>query len=218
MALKMKELIQKTGESKSTILFYVKEGLLPQPQKPKPNVHLYHDNSVEIVRFIKYLQNKLFYSIADIKNIFKRNNFDFDNSFEMLINSVELISEGRGEQTYDEESFLELAEISPQKLQQYKQNSYIFTHDGVYTQKELEIVSILKSAEKLGFDMSLLDEYVITAKNLAKKENESGSKLLKDDSTTHNQRYKFLFDLILILKPYIFNKHTVAEYSKRIAS
>jgi len=50
MALKMKELIAQSGESKSTILYYVKEGLLPQPSKPKPNVHLYDESSVEILR------------------------------------------------------------------------------------------------------------------------------------------------------------------------
>ena len=52
MALKMKELMLATGESKSTILYYVKEGLLPQPQKPKPNVHLYDESAVEILRLI----------------------------------------------------------------------------------------------------------------------------------------------------------------------
>jgi len=55
MALKMKDLIAKSGESKSTILYYIKEGLLPQPQKPKPNVHLYDEVCIDIIKFIKYL-------------------------------------------------------------------------------------------------------------------------------------------------------------------
>ena len=95
MPLKMKELMQETGESKSTLLYYVKEGLLPQPQKPKPNVHLYHDNSVKIVKFIKYLQEHFSYSIAQIKEIFASNNFNFDDSFEMIIASLELLSSGK---------------------------------------------------------------------------------------------------------------------------
>ena len=77
MILKMKDLIALTNETKSTILYYIKEGLLPTPKKPKPNVHLYHENSVQIIKFIKYLQHNYSYSISDIKSIFK--DFIFSN-------------------------------------------------------------------------------------------------------------------------------------------
>ena len=43
MSIKMAELMKKTGETRSTLLYYVKEGLLDEPQKPKANVHLYSD-------------------------------------------------------------------------------------------------------------------------------------------------------------------------------
>ena len=95
MAYKMKELMALSDESKSTILFYIKEGLLPEPQKPKPNVHLYDESCVQILKFIKYLQHNFSYSISEIQNIFKDNNFDLDGSFEMMVRSLELISGGR---------------------------------------------------------------------------------------------------------------------------
>ena len=63
MALKMKELMALSDESKSTILYYIKEGLLPEPSKPKPNVHLYDESCVQILKFIKYLQHNFSYSI-----------------------------------------------------------------------------------------------------------------------------------------------------------
>ena len=37
MSIKMAELMKRTGETRSTLLFYVKEGLLQEPSKPKPN-------------------------------------------------------------------------------------------------------------------------------------------------------------------------------------
>ena len=76
MQLKMKDLMLQTSESKSTILYYVKEGLLPEPSKPKPNVHLYDQSCIQIIKFIKYLQHNFSYSIAEIQTIFQDNHFD----------------------------------------------------------------------------------------------------------------------------------------------
>ncbi len=216
MAFKMKELIAQSGESKSTILYYVKEGLLPKPSKPKPNVYLYDENCVKILRFIKYLQQNFNYSISDIKSIFKNNKFNFDGSFEAIINSLEIISGGKNIQWYDKKSFLELTKIDETILADYIKEGYIFEHTNGFSHKEVEIVTILQKAEKFGLDFSLLQLYVKSAKTLAEKENEVGSKLLEDESSTHDERYALLFELILILKPYIFNIHTVQTHHDNI--
>ncbi len=216
MALKMRELITKSGESKSTILYYIKEGLLPEPLKPKPNVHLYDESCVEILKFIKYLQQNFNYSISDIKTIFKNNRFDFDSSFEAIINSLKMISGGRDIVWYDEQSFLEITNIDKATLDGYIKEGYIFRHKNGFSKKEVEIVEILQKAKLLGLDFSLLQSYVECAKKLAKKENEVGSKLLEDESDTHNKRYALLFELILTLKPYLFNMHTIQAHHNSI--
>ena len=41
--LKMNELVKRSNTPKSTILYYLKEGLLPEPMKDKPNFHLYDE-------------------------------------------------------------------------------------------------------------------------------------------------------------------------------
>jgi len=216
MALKMKELIAQSGESKSTILYYVKEGLLPQPSKPKPNVHLYDESSVEILRFIKYLQHNFNYSIAEIKRIFESNRFDFDGSFEAMVRSLEMISGGREQQWYDRDTFLALTELDEERLQRYEAAGYLFERTEGYSQKEVEIAGILQRAERLGLDFGLLEAYVSSAKKLAQQENETGSRLLEDESSAHDARYELLFDLILTLKPYIFNMHTVQAHREKI--
>ena len=217
MALKMKELMALSDESKSTILFYIKEGLLPEPSKPKPNVHLYDESCVQILKFIKYLQHNFSYSIAEIQNIFKDNNFDLDGSFEMMVRSLELISGGRDNQWYKEDAFLKLVNIDKKTLNAYQKQGYLFKRAKGYSTKEVEIVEILERAKSLGLDFTLLDAYVEDAKVLAKKESEIGSELLKNDEESHNARYELLFDLILTLKPYIFNMHTVQEHQQNIS-
>ena len=80
--------MEQTGESKSTILFYVKEGLLPEPEKPKPNLHLYDERCVNIVKFIKYLQSQFSYSIAQIQTIFQENEFNFFDDVTLFADDV----------------------------------------------------------------------------------------------------------------------------------
>ncbi len=216
MALKMKELMALSDESKSTILFYIKEGLLPEPQKPKPNVHLYDETCVQILKFIKYLQHNFSYSISEIKSIFQDNHFDFDGSFEMMVRSLELISGGRNNQWYTRKAFLTLLNMDEKKLKAYQEKGYLFERAKGFSSKEVEVAEILERAASLGLDCSLLDAYVSDAKVLAKKENEVGSKLLADDRESHDARYELLFDLVLTLKPYIFNMHTVETHKSTI--
>ncbi len=217
MALKMKDLVALSGESKSTILYYVKEGLLPEPQKPKPNVHLYDESCVERIRLIKYLQEHFGYTIADIKHIFANNRFDFDGDFDTIIRSLEMIGGGRRTEWYDKAHFLEKSGIDEATLDAYLKAGYLFEHPEGFGKQELEIVKILQKAKYLGLDFSLIDAYVKSARNLAAKENEIGAKLLEDDTTPHNERYALLFDLILTLKPYLFNQHTIEAHHHNIA-
>ena len=216
MALKMKELMALSNESKSTILYYIKEGLLPEPSKPKPNVHLYDESCVQIIKFIKYLQHNFSYSIAEIHAIFKDNTFDFDDSFEMMVRSLELISGGKENEWYSQKEFLELLNLSSKKLKEYQNKGYLFKRAKGFSKKELEIAEILMHAEKLGLDSTLLDAYVTDAKALANKENEVGSSLLQNDTQSHDERYELLFDLVLTLKPYIFNMHTVEAHHSKV--
>ena len=55
--LKMNDLVKLSQTPKSTVLYYVKEGLLPEPVKDKPNFHLYDEHCVKLLSFIKYLQS-----------------------------------------------------------------------------------------------------------------------------------------------------------------
>ena len=179
MGLKMATLVKESGITKSTILFYVKEGLLPEPKKPKPNVHLYHDSSIAILRFIKYLQEHLHYSITEIKSIMIDNHIDFNDDSDIIINY--------------------LVAMSGQK------------------QKE-EIEDIRKRAKAFDVDESLFSAYEKQAKKLAKLEYEMGAKLLlSQKSNDKNELHKLLFDILLTLKPYIFNQATIKEHQKRVA-
>jgi len=69
--MKMKDLADATGVPKSTILLYVKEGLLPQPVKTSPNMAYYDPSCVQRIAFIKQVQSTRRLPLAAIKGLLK---------------------------------------------------------------------------------------------------------------------------------------------------
>lgn len=55
--MKMKELERRTGVSREAIRFYIREGLVPEPERPKKNVARYQDTHVDAIKLIKHLQD-----------------------------------------------------------------------------------------------------------------------------------------------------------------
>jgi len=213
MKLRMKDVTKLSGQSKSKILYYIKEGLLPKPKVVHKNLHLYDETIINRLKFIQYLQDNFAYSIEQIKTILKNNKLKFDASFENIIKSIEALSGNKS--NLSKEQFLKEANITDEELDLYCKKGYILNCDNLST-KELEIVKILHSAKVAGLDFSLIDTYVMFAKSLAKKENTIGSKLLENDKEPHNQRYELIFDIILKLKPYIFNGYTIIEHKNNL--
>ncbi len=216
MSLSMKKLMEATGESKSTIHFYLKEGLLPEPKKPKPNVHIYDEACINIIKLIKHLQTNFSYSIAEIKAVFDKNSLKFDGELDILINSLNMISGSKDNIWYTREDLISITGISEEKLSEYIKKEFIFKRELGFTNKEVQMISILTQAEELGMDLLLIEEYVKKAKEIAELEYQIGAKLLISDSTKHNKHYELLFDTVLSLKPYIFNMQTINTHQNKI--
>ena len=211
MPMKMNELVKKSETPKSTILFYLKEGLLPEPLKPKPNQHLYDDSCVEIIQFIKYLQKHFNCSIDELRSLIAREGFDVNRGFETLLDTLDIIMGAAHREHYDAEALCARFGISEAQLRDYTDRGLLFTRDGHYTAKELEVLEILVEGARQGVDALILESYVAHARALAKLEVELGRRLL-GDAGERNGALKALFDTTLILKPYLFNMHTLATY------
>jgi DNA-binding transcriptional MerR regulator len=67
--LKMRELERATGVGRETIRYYIREGLLPEPERPGRNVAWYDPSFVERITLIKELQQKRFLPLQVIKTI-----------------------------------------------------------------------------------------------------------------------------------------------------
>jgi len=211
--LKMKELIELTGEAKSTILYYVKENLLPEPKKPKANLHLYSESCVDIIKFIKYLQG-LNFTISEIKELFSATPINKDSSLLMMVKALELATINKGAKLLDEQKFIQLADISADELNRLVERGYILKREDGFGTKELEIVQIIKNAKELGLDEKLIEIYITSAKEIAKKELQVWQEVFSHKSQDTIKEYELLFDLMLKLKPYIYNAHSIEQYYK----
>ena len=212
MSLKMKELTALSGESKSTILYYIREGLLPEPEKPKPNVHLYDESFVERIKFIKYLQQHFNATIEQIKLLMKHNSFDLSGGFASILDTVELLMAPPTSRRYSDSELCEAAEIECDRLERYKKAGFLFDRGGGYSDKELEIVVTLKNLEKLGGE-ELAVNYLEHAKTLSRTEMDIGQQILEQaPAQSKNFATKSILDAIVLLKPYLMNMYLFETY------
>ena len=65
--MKMRELEQRTGVNRETIRVYLREGLLPEPARPKPNVADYGEDHVRAIQAIRQLQVERRLSLPEIR-------------------------------------------------------------------------------------------------------------------------------------------------------
>jgi len=207
--------MKETGETRSTLLFYVKEGLLEEPSKPKPNVHLYSDDSIERVRLIKTLQNQLHYSITQIKHIFDDNKFDFSSGVDVLIQKLDLFTGVSHKHFKTMDDALEVYALNKSEIENYIDLGVLAMHQGYFNDsswKSLEVLAELKACKKTD---ALLAAYVKSAKELASIEYELGAELINNDEEGRNRAQEVFLDLVLTLKPNIFNLHTKLEHTRR---
>jgi DNA-binding transcriptional MerR regulator len=67
--LKMKDLERATGVGREAIRFYIREGLLPSPERPARNVAWYDESFVERILLVKKLQTERYLPLSVIKSI-----------------------------------------------------------------------------------------------------------------------------------------------------
>ncbi len=70
--MKISELVKRTGVSKETIHYYIREGVLRKPRKVGKNAADYNESYIEQIRTIKALRENYFLPLPVIKKLVKR--------------------------------------------------------------------------------------------------------------------------------------------------
>ena len=211
MDYKISELVAKTNVPKSTILYYIKEGLLPEAKKIKTNVHKYSQEHVELIKYIKYMQETMGSSIDEIKMILKNKNNSFSSSYTMLEPLMNTLSgDATGLRHYTKKEFIEFFDIRKELLEQLLKDDIVQPlSENNYTKQEAAIVNLVEHFTDIGIDYSILKEYVKHAKIISELEQQMQKSLcVKSNEDNFSTLWKILFDTLFNAKTYIFNRST----------
>jgi len=211
MEYKISEVVTKTDVPKSTILYYIKEGLLPEAKKIKSNVHKYSNEHIELLRYIKYMQETMGSSIDEIKSALEKKNNSFSGSYTMLAPLMNTLSgESSHTKQYTKSEFIEYFDIEKQIFETLlKDKILIPLHNNTFTQKEASIIVLVENFIEVGVDYSILKEYVKHGRILADLEQKMQKDLCKVKSEQNfSTLWKIMFETLFKTKEYILNRST----------
>jgi DNA-binding transcriptional MerR regulator len=212
-------LVAQTNVPKSTILYYIREGLLPEAKKIKSNVHRYNDEHLELIKYIKYMQNEIGSTNEQIKAALQNKNSSISSSFTMLAPLMQtLLNIPAGTTHYTKDQFINFYDFDINLVNKLLEDGILLPiNENDYTEKEASIIRMIENFNDVGIDYDLIKSYVSHAKELAKIEQKMQTKLcdVRDDEN-FSTLWKIMFDTLFNAKDYIFSRYTYKTLYKTI--
>ena len=211
MEFKISELVAKTDVPKSTILYYIREGLLPEAKKLKSNVHRYNKEHVELIKYIKYMKQEMGSSNEQIKTALEHKNQSFSSSFSMLAPLMQTLSAiPTGAKHYTKKEFIEHYDIDIKLLDKLLNDGILVPiNSDDFTEKEASIVRLIEDFRDIGIEYSLIKTYVHHAKILAELEHDIQNQLCSIRSDENfSTLWKIMFETLFNAKEYLFSRYT----------
>jgi len=212
---KISELVSKSGVPKSTILYYIKEGLLPEAKKLKSNVHRYSDKHLELLEYISYMKEHFDSSNEQLKDILQSKDQSFSTSSGMIVPLMNTLSAiPSGAKHYSKAEFIEQFGIEEELLEQLIEDEIVLpTDENDFTEKEASIIKLIGYFKEVGIEYEILKMYVFHAKALSLLENQIQGKLCDiRNEKNFSTLWKILFETLFNAKTYIFNRQTYKAY------
>jgi len=211
MEYKISEVVAKTQVPKSTILYYIREGLLPEAKKIKSNVHRYGDEHIELITYIKYMKEEIGSSNEQIKFALQNQNKSFSSSATMLqplMNTLSAIpSDARH---FTKKEFIEDFHVDATLLETLLGDGILLpVHEDDYTDREASIIKLITYFKEVGIDYNILKAYVDHAKALSKLEYQMQIQLCSaQNDQNFSTLWKIMFESLFNAKTYLFNRNT----------
>lgn len=221
MEYKISELVAKTHVPKSTILYYIKEGLLPQAHKIKSNVHRYSNEHIELVRYITYMKEHFGSTNEELKDVLQNKNQSFSTSLSMITPLMNTLSAISLESThYTKEEFIAEFHVDNELLERLLDDEILMPiNDNDFTEKEASIIKLISYFNEVGIEYEILKLYVYHAKALSLLEHQMQTKLcdVRNDEN-FSVLWKIIFETLFNAKEYIFNRQTYKAFFSTLKS
>ncbi|MBN2135356.1 MAG: MerR family transcriptional regulator [Acidobacteria bacterium] len=174
---KISELVKITGVPKSTILYYVNKGLLPEPVKTSPNMAWYSEDCVEKIKFIKDMQARRFVPLAHIKRVLHKYD-ECGASLQSLLNLNRTVFNYKSpdDKEFTKKQFIALPGISEEFLNELEELNFIIPmeegDEKTYGQEDYQQYMHLKNLAECNIHLPDLAYYPELIGQMVKKDME----------------------------------------------
>ena len=211
MEYKISQLVALTGVPKSTILYYIKEEMLPEARKLKSNVHRYNDEHVERLRYIRYMQEKVGSTNEQIKAALGNANRSLSSSLSMiepLMNTLSRIPADA--EHYTKAAFIAEFGLDGTLVERLLGAGILLpTSEEDFTRKDAAVVTLAEAFESVGVAPDILKTYAEHARSLAALERQMQQSLCQARTDENfSTLWKILFETLFTAKPYLFDRST----------
>jgi len=221
MEYKISEVVAKTHVPKSTILYYIKEGILPEANKLKSNVHRYKEEHVELIKYITYMKEHFGTSNEQLRDVLQNKNQSFSSSLNMITPLMNTLSDIPSDtEHYTKEAFIEQFNVDKALLEKLLDDEILMPiNDNDFTEKEASILKLVGYFNAVGIEYEILKLYVFHAKALSMLEHQIQTQLcdVRNDEN-FSTLWKILFETLFNAKEYIFNRQTYKAFFSTLKS
>jgi len=212
---KISEVVAKTGVPKSTILYYIKEGMLPEAEKLKANVHRYGEEHVELLKYIRYMQEQLGSSNDQIKAALKNANRSLSSSLTMIQPMMNTLSHIPADaEHYTKAAFIDAFGLDPKRVEHLLKTEVLLpTSPDDFTRADAAVVNLAEMFERVGVPPGILKTYAEHARALAVLERKMQQSLCNVRTDENfSTLWKIMLETLFTAKPYLFDRSTYQTF------
>jgi DNA-binding transcriptional MerR regulator len=213
--LKMQDLMAATGLTKSTILHYLNEGLLPAPVKTSRNMAYYSPDCVERLIFIKVMQSKYRLSLTMIKQFLQEGTTGPEIEPFLQLRSF-IFSRAEDQELLDREAFCRATGLTAAEVEGLQEAGLLLPLDPEHFDAEdLVIGRVLKRCGELGIGLEEAAFYPRLAREIVDHEMALRNRLIKGLSLEDNAMLTLEMTRgARALRPYVIDR----IFQKRVMS
>jgi len=168
--LRMKELVNETGVPKSTILHYLNQGLLPEPQKTSPNMAYYDPACVGRIQYIQHLQRRHRLSLSEIKQMLARKEHNLDLSIFSELDAI-IFGQAQDMRLLDASEFCATTGLSREQLKDLLEAKLLLPlQENRFDQQDIGMGKMYATVSAFGLSSEDMTEYVALCEKIVDHE------------------------------------------------
>ena len=193
MEKKIGEIAKQSGVQPSTIRYYVRQGLLPEPNKVNKSMAYYDESCVEKIQAIRYLQEKRYFPLSIIKNVIRR--MDEEGMSLEEAESIEDVVFGTVNNLVDKKEYLARTGLTAAQFREAEKTGLLMPYVKekgrvLFNEEDIRFGrDLLKKISELGLEFKELEFYVRLGKEIVEHEAALRKRLVKGKSRDENRRF-----------------------------